>query len=253
MRRLKLMSALLLLNLILAGVGRAAEFEYPGRGARTTVYYPVTYAQHALQAYYQAYGVWPATWDALIATGVLQTELRSPQGELIEPGDGSIDFRFDLYYDAAATLSDTTGVGPALIRYRSKEAPEAVRTIEVPVRPTYRETLVTFAPRIDREWEPYVTPDALKLMMLAAMMHTAVLTFQLAHGEPPASLEELLASGLSPMDYSSHNPVTGQLLRFDGSPHDLAIISEPGGAGSLGIRIEPVDGSGQPFRILMPY
>jgi len=233
----------------------SSDFKYAGKGSKTTVYYPSSYVQGALRAFYRAHGRWPTDWAEVLSTGMLQVPLLSPAGEIIDPGDGKLDFRFDVFYDAAATHAKaaTDKQSPALIRSRIKKELGFVETIELPVLPTYRQTLMTFAPKVNRDWRPYVEPDALKLMMAAAMMGEAILAFHLANDRYPNSVEEFLASGLAPLDYNSLNPVTGQPFRLDGSPNDLLLISRQNPDGLYTLKVEPVDAQGEPFRILYPY
>lgn len=229
-----------------------AEPSYPGKGDKTTVYYPVSYVSAAVECYYKAYGRWPANWQEVVDTGMIQVDLVTPTGQVIDPGDGELNFRFDVVYMGVDTKASASRP-PALVLTQVAAAPKGPNTHHVPVPPTYRERLMATASYIDRPWQPYVEEDGLRLMMAASMLQTALLAFNMANGRWPTSVDEFFASGMSPLDQQSVNPVTGELFRYDGSPNDLLVEHELMSDGADYIKVQPVDAGGKQFLLMHPY
>lgn len=187
----------------------------------------------SMVADYRLRGHWPERWADVVAEGIFQTRLTSPDGSVIEPDDGHLDFMYDLVYEPS---EDLQGVAHCWFAFDD----EGLVTKRTDLEPgqTYAdyfeisEQVIRQAgddPPVER-YQDYLGDD--NMLRLFAILHclnrgSVWIYTNLVGGYPP-SAEALIDSGYSCVDMNSINPVTGLPFRFDGSPGDIGYIPEIG-------------------------
>ncbi len=184
---------------------------------------PANMVMIGVRQYYKVYGHWPQNWQAVRSAGIIQVELAVPGEGLVNPDDPSLDFMNDVYY--AGGEND----GRALVV--SKTDPEN------PVERLYLDPPKTYSLRFapgetppfgDNEYEmSSFLGDTNRLLQfaVAGALDDCFTNYAAHHGRGPASIEEFMSSGWSPLTMSSINPMTGNAFKLDGSSNDLAINS----------------------------
>jgi hypothetical protein len=170
--------------------------------------------QTGVQVYYRTFGRWPSSWSEVMASGIWQKPLVGPQGQAINPDDGKIDVAGD-------TLLDTSDGYPRLVLQQNGMFQNSV---------AYKNRGKTTADLLS-ELDAYY-PDAnlsswvtdtnrMKQFGVLGSMRRMISHYKYVFGDHPKTIDEFIASGFSPVDRSSINPVTGQPFKFDGSANDI--------------------------------
>ncbi|MCC7477405.1 hypothetical protein IT575_03010 [bacterium] len=169
------------------------------------------------QEYYRIFGHWPTSWQAVTDAKLVQVPLRTVFGLPVNPDDGSLDHPFDIQYvvsnnGANASIAKLIDTGTL----RKTE----ITAIENPG--TYAELFE------DIEGEQYQealgSTGRLTQLSIANLCNRSMMFYSHVHGDLPATWQELVSSGLFPIDANSLNPLTGSRFAGDGSPNDLKLI-----------------------------
>ncbi len=197
----------------------------------------------AIREYYRLRGEWPRSWEEVRASELVQADLFGPQGELLSPDDGRLDFPGDVIYIAPSEADPA-----ALMSALPLEAglPAYNNTLQPPQ--TFAELLQQL-PADQRSALPDLQIEAQwKLFSLAALLRIGMEDFFSSHGRLPDSLAELLASGQTTIDTSSINPVTGRPFAGDAQAGDFVFeLVESKRPKSVSYRLLPVAPDGKPI------
>ncbi|MEZ5337875.1 MAG: hypothetical protein R3F46_06375 [bacterium] len=191
-------------------------------------------ARECISAFHYAYDAWPRSWQDVRDSGICQKELFSPDGRVIDPDDGSLDFHWDIQFMPVAD-----GKAPRLLIWEKRDGREP-EIVEQALNATIslQQTLANmsgeseeyYAPLIaDREWR--------RLEAIKRCCNNLARWQQRLSGQ--ASAVDFLNSEWSPVSTASVNPLTGRRFRFDGSAHDLSVSTTK--EGQLRFRHIPAD------------
>jgi len=207
------------------------------------LYPTATWLLAAPVAYYKVRGEWPETWSAIVVDELFQVELRSVDGQVIDPDDESFDFNGD-----AAYLYRGSQNKPLIQTAGSREG-MSVRGEEVLDAPySYAEYLNDFGYEDNQDiYGPLIEqPEYLKLFAIRSMLIYCVGWYSRIHGHVPETWDEFISSGLTPIDENSVNPVTGGPFFGDGRANDFMFESD----GEHWYNIEVTDENGDtPWRV----
>jgi hypothetical protein len=198
--------------------------------------YDGTYLMSGARHFYRVFGRWPQSWREICECGLFQARLMLPGGSEIDPDDPAPPAApGEVRYRPAADGGSTPTI---LVCFASSAgqpaAPAAVSAVEVrstPLEPG-RTYAAIFQAKIAiqnaqvaaamNKQAAYLAGDQKRLLQLALgdMILDGLMLYRMVHGDYPRTWQEFIGSGLSPVGAGSLNPLTGQLLRCDGSIGD---------------------------------
>lgn len=192
----------------------------------------------AARYYYRAYGEFPATWQDLRQSGLQDAPLVGFQMQAIDPGDASLDFPGDVYFE------NRDGAGILHSMELNGEASEILLGIPQSYAEQFSK-LSEMLPMTEvqaRRFREYAADEKqlLQFAMLGSISRSLMI-YPDVHGSAPATLDEYMNSGLCPITPSTINPVTGVPFRFDGSPGDITFRITEHGVGFRHVDAEGVD------------
>jgi len=170
-----------------------------------------------IQAYYKVYSQWPANWQAVRDTGLVQVLLHGPNGQVIDPDDSALDFPGDIRY-----LGSHEGKPPSLVKLCDFDG-MYTRTIRIAAPVTYLELIQAAPPEVVELYGPAAQDVNRRIQWgIAGILEDSLMYYYIAHDRHvPPSFDDLLASGLTPIDATSINPLTGTRFFGDGRPNDF--------------------------------
>ena len=200
-----------------------------------------TWMAVAPAAYYKVYGEWPEAWSAIVNAGLFQVPLKGAMGETIDPDDESFDFNGDMAYHYRGPQTKP------LIQNAGTRGGLTVHAEEVTDAPySYADYLTDFGYDEDVYGPLIEQPDRLKMCALQRMLLGAVGWFSRTHGRVPLTWNELITSGLTPIDEHSVNPITGGPFYGDGRANNFLYESD----GEHWYNIQVTDENGDtPWRV----
>ena len=170
----------------------------------------------ALTEYYRVYEKWPRSWAELRESGLVQVDLHSSDGKLIDPDNKKLDFSGDYRYIAPASEKMPARIMSTIIDRQSGNG----NTILHPPK-VYRYLFNAQSFGVKNYLPAYDDLPRVKLLACTALLRRGIGTFEDIHGRCPKDWDELIDSGLSAYDRLSINPATGQPFKCDGSPDNL--------------------------------
>lgn len=220
------LALVLCLSILLSSITTSVGSEgYPGsiKGHDASIVVSAVIVQMGVQAFHKAHNHWPATWEQVIQDGLWQTGIPTQSGEAIDPDDPSVDFLDDVYY-AADQVSGSSGNVSILMGGQPTGSPQ-VKTVEIEAPKDYDLLFQEMDSYLDSQLESRYSDDLQMKRLFAILGEVSSMSgiFFTTHGRWPENLDEFLESGLSPINRSSINPVTGVTFRFDGSGGDVTI------------------------------
>lgn len=193
--------------------------DYPGWRGEGSSYFVVApfQARAALNYYYKLHGEFPDKWAAIVEEGLFQTQLKGLHGEVIDPDDSNLGFYGDIFYNVAANQQSAV-----LVELTYNDGVVWDQQKLVPVE-TYAELFARCD--VGKEASPYTAllrdTDRMRQFAILGILSRMIELHSDIRGDYPHSIDQLINAGLSPVDRSSINPVTGIAFQFDGSPGDL--------------------------------
>jgi hypothetical protein len=198
--------------------------------------YDCTYLLSGARHFYRVFGRWPLSWREVCDCGLFQARLVLPGGSEIDPDDpappavpGEVRFR-----PAADAGSTPTVLSCYASTAGQPGAPAAEGVVEV--HSTSLERGNTYADMFQAKAAiqneevlaamnkqiAYLTGDPKRLLQLGLgdMILDGLMLYRMVHGDYPRTWQEFITSGISPVGADSINPLTGQVLRCDGSIGD---------------------------------
>jgi hypothetical protein len=199
--------------------------------------------------YFRLRGQWPATWRDVIQQGIYQTDLVALSGDVIDPDDGSLNFLGDVYYfppnqfSDEAFLASLSPLDGLRVKYMRISPPG---TFEEHFAKVYHENAL-FEGLETSPFDYWLATDRRRRQLaVLGVVHKCLLTYRNVHGDYPHTWWEFIESGLSPLDHSSVNPVTGGPLYGDGRANDILYeYRAPGADKPSAYVLRPVDENGQ--------
>jgi hypothetical protein len=189
--------------------------DYPGSRSDASMDLAFSWIEAGAQQYCAMTGTFPAAWTEVVSSGLVQAQLETPAGQAIDPDDGQLDFAGDLCYvrqDADTALIIYTVPTGSGFRHAN---------LQLKGKTSYVDVLRVFDQTIGTDNAELAGVQELKLMAIAGMFHQMARDYQWVHGEFPATLHDLLESGIGPLDLKSINPITGQAFIGDGREWDV--------------------------------
>jgi hypothetical protein len=167
--------------------------------------------------YYRIYEEWPETWSDVEDAGLCQVSIFAPDdGTVIDPDDGTWSFPGDIAY--VYTGKNTRPV----IKSVGAADGTVITTREVSdYMQSYAEWFQnnTIDPT---KYEGYAErTDLLTMFAIKHIIIRALGPYSIVHGHVPETWEDLLASGMMPIDENAINPLTGGPFYGDGRPNDF--------------------------------
>ncbi len=213
-------------SLLFASIAASASADsaYPGeiKDKHAQVILSSAIVQIGAQAYYKVHGEWADDWATIVEYGLWQTAIPSKTGAHVNPDDQSIDFKDDVYYFAGLMP------GSANPSVMTGNAPDSthLQTIDIQTPTTLGEFFERMEPYLEDSLDSRYSNDVeyKRLFAILGEVSTMCSVFYTVHQRWPSSLDEFLSSGLSPIDRTSINPVTGEAFHFDGSAGDVEIF-----------------------------
>jgi hypothetical protein len=210
---------------VTGATGQSPEEAWPHINPETGRHglYPTNIVSAGLEAYCRMTGKWPLAWSDVQEAGIFQVPIVGFHGDIIDPDDGEIDNYGDVVYTGG------TERGTAQIGICVQADSATVELVEIPVPPSYADYFANLqVGETDRMGEPrycYVDwlldKDMLRVFATLHVIRYSLICYENAYRTMPDSLDQLIEAGMSPVDYSSINPVTGTTYRLDGSPGDV--------------------------------
>ncbi len=225
-------AVLALAGLVLtAGMAQAEEISYadnyPGlksRGGAVDV--ADSQVRNAVKAFQLVYGRNPETWAEVLASGLFDNELLGYGMQRIDPDDSSIDFMGDL----SLRSEPATGIDNQLLLlnyWNTVTLDVGAPMIEMHER--YEDLLRAAGESQDLDADQLSIIDAWlgddgQMIQFGHVRQLtyAVLIYQAINGVYPATLQDLVDSGVGPLRAGALNPVTHEAYRYDGSKGDIS-------------------------------
>lgn len=163
-----------------------------------------------IQAYYKMGGTWPANWAEIKRLRLFQADLITPDGQVVDPDDGNLDYNGDAVYvppirNELPRVIYVTNLG---------SGGRDITNYEIQAPATYHDRMLSIAnSSVVQDHESWRNGaervDLFRAFALASIMDLSIDLFKMCHGRVPNNLQELMSSGLSPIDSNSVNPTTG--------------------------------------------
>jgi hypothetical protein len=168
--------------------------------------------------YHNIHGYWPQSWADVEELGLVQVELFDFFMNPIDPDDGSADSWGDIIY-----LHNNGSPVYRSWKTNSSGSDELVESKFVEPNETLSQSLAN--PRMPEAVRNIAGDQARqKQLALALIISTEMHWFEIYKGRYPASWDEFVTSGFSPVGPGAFNPFNGQPLRMDGGPDDFKFV-----------------------------
>lgn len=205
------------------------DSDYPGAnpiGSDGVIDYELYWVKAGLCTYYQLKGRWPDKWEDVVKEGIFLSDLVTVEGHIIDPDDSKMDYFGDVYYTPL-------GDGEVDARFTYVYDMDGMQIKQFVLEPptTFADQYTWMAEngqltRNNEKAKKYISalvqdPQRMKQIALATMLYKGIRLYNVIHGQPPATWNEYINSGLAPIKGDSINPVTGELFRGDGSAGDF--------------------------------
>jgi hypothetical protein len=177
--------------------------DYPGYvNSGLTIDLAYRFTQMSVNAYFRVHGHYPESWQAVVDDGLCPAQLLSASGNVVDPGDGSLDFNGDSQY----SLQN----GNAYVSFKFLN--QAHHTQLNGDQVTYGEFLQAGAAATgnDELLEIVGDIDQLRLYAYLSYCETAIYHYLNRYGTVPPDWQTLLDSGLAPINGDTPNPKSGQ-------------------------------------------
>lgn len=200
------------------------------------------------RAYYRVYGKWPARWSDVVAEGLGSAQVVTPDGKLVDPDDGRLDFQYDCMYERGISASNpvvTTSLDPTTQRAHSADVAQPQ---------TYAAMLSYFKPGSHGfdYVERYASDTArLKQWAIIGQVRIGLIQYREVLGEYPPDLQTYLDWGQGVIDASSINPLTNDVYHGDGRANDIYYRFEANP--DVMPLVMPVDADGEKCRAELSY
>jgi len=197
---------------------------------------PTNLVRGGIRQFYKVFEQFPAHWSDVVGAGICQVTLAGPEGQVIDPDDATLDFPGDVRYLGLES-------GSPRVAFLSSEG--TTQNVGVNTPTPYAQILT----RADQAHLQYGDPDNavltsfmtrrdwLRLFAIDGLLESALRQYTVANGEQPASIDEFLDSGFSPIDRDSINPVTGEHFTFDGAPRNFFVGLSAGSSPEEGLSV----------------
>ncbi|MEZ5337040.1 MAG: hypothetical protein R3F46_02145 [bacterium] len=208
-------------------MGVEVASDYKGKVSETLFYeWNTFWVKSGIYAYYKVHGDWPASWGAVKADGLIQINLISPEGFVIDPDDQSLDFYGDVYffretdyYGDFARLAEMKDIEGTVINYMDLQQPGTYANIfqwvidnsELGKRPEVDSYLT----------ELQTDPVRMKQIGIAKMLYDGIFLYKTINGHLPSDWDEYVNSGFAPITADSINPITSRVFEGNGSAGDF--------------------------------
>ncbi|MCB1221002.1 MAG: hypothetical protein H7A35_08295 [Planctomycetales bacterium] len=207
--------AMLMLSSLTASAQQADEMP-----ANPAGYYPARFIEHAVNRYYRVFGEMPGDWASLVASGIYPHQLTGPEGQVVDPDDGQLDFPGDAYLQGSANFFTLVS--------ENRDGSENRRILvqgETYVNQFKRIRLSRhLLPEHDARLKSYESNmDKLVQFAQVGLLNQAIQDYHGVFGMYPDTMEDLFSTGFTPINPDTPNPVTGVPYKFDGSPGDLRL------------------------------
>lgn len=185
-----------------------------------------------VQGYYAVYGEFPRRWSDVVAAQIYQVPLTGYSGEMVDPDDQAVNDFGDVYY-----LPDLGLQRARIVSYRNPPGGMTTDYQDISAVPTFRERFEAGAASGSPADLMKYSDDTPRLIQFATLgaVRRGLMVYRDLHGDFPRSFDEFIASGLSPVDRRSINPVTGQTYMFKQAPGDILYeYRQPSASGNPG-------------------
>jgi hypothetical protein len=206
------------------GVG-AFDVKYPGWNDDFTSVEEVssTLAAWGVSYYYKIHGSWPKSWNQVVSDGIVQTPILGWMLENINPDDPSLDFLGDFYLD---TSYCSAGRNPFLRILTNYSGPYIYHKKCPKPSNTYLEVFAEIDERFYQGGDSFESQfpnldEQMKMFAIIGMAKKGIGLYFTIHGDFPKSWTEFINSGLSPVNETSINPITGSRIYGDGRANDI--------------------------------
>lgn len=183
---------------------------------------PYNMVTFGLEQYYKLNGRWPSSWQAVREAGIIQVDLYDAAGNSINPDDGVVGAWGDVAY------AGPDGSGKAVIRGRLTPANQ-ISSKAIGVPGSYLQAYSQDRNKLPADafdLESLLDDRAfLTLCAMTGMLEKCISEFTSCHGRNPRDLAEFMSSPFAPFTSASSSPVTGHLLKLDGSAGDISVGS----------------------------
>jgi hypothetical protein len=220
--------------------------DYPGNGPGGSHFYiGMQSVKLGLFYFHKVYERWPSSWQEVRDSGIFQAEIPGFDLMPLNPDNSEITDYGQVYYSPPSNPESNPVVMTAEylngFHIRVEPANGYMKTYAV----SFRDYDEHNADKPGREaiYSSYLNDEnLLKLFAILGIMTQNIGLFQNVNGHLPVDMQEFMASGFSPVDANSINPVTGQPFRFDGSVGDASYeILENGQFRLRHVEAEPVE------------
>jgi len=174
--------------------------------------------------YYRVNGEVPENWQSVEDSHIWQRPILGFSGEVIDPDDQQLDFLGDIYFDSSSITENEV-----ILHELEANQGTVVSRHKAGGNITYLEQFEIFDNNPAGSYPAGFTMsgtygnDQAKLHQFATLgcLKQCIELYNSINGEYPATIDALIDWGVTPVDRSSINPVTGQAYRFDGSEGDV--------------------------------
>lgn len=220
---------------------------YPGWNAQHNAHisYAASVVQTGVSYYYKLRGTWPSTWIGVVSEGICQVPLYGYNMQVIDPDDNSLDFVSDVVY-----IPGDPGKKAKIVTQESVNGLATLyMDVEIPV--TYVELFAGFDEQNredgrERRFTPLLQDDrVMRRYAILGSISRALDSYFLLYEDYPHTWLAFLATGLSPIDQNSINPINGAKFWGDGRAVDFLYNYRPGDSERTpSYEIVPVNGDG---------
>ena len=216
--------------------------DYPGTGEEMIISIADTQVAQGARCFYKAYGRFPQSWAEVEEQGISSSNLLGYRMQPIDPDDSQLEFSGDVHYEFNA--------GQAIVHTMDLHGEVNDLSLQVPGTYTSRFEDFIASGKLSEEqverFHDYAANEA-QLLQFAILgnISRSIRIYQDVHGSPPDSLTQFFASGISPVNENTINPLTGQPFRYDGSAGDVRI--EFTDTGMVIVRHVDAEGVEMPF------
>lgn len=197
----------------------------------------------AIEEYFRLFGHWPHSWQDVRESGLVQVSFSGPKEEQIDPDDGKLDLPGDILYIPASSAEEVPHVSilPQLAGFPPNE-----QALQVPH--TFAELYAQISPELRGNLPEPDDEAGWKLISIAALLRLSIEDFFTEHGRLPGTFQELISSGLTPIDLQSISPVTGKSFTGEGQVGDFQFSIETSTRpNSVSYMLLPVGADGKPI------
>ena len=199
--------------------------DYPGNGANDSHFY-VGMQSVKLGVFYfhKVFERWPDSWQEVKDSGIFQADIPGFDMQPLDPDNPELTEYGQIYYEPASDADSNPVIHTAVYIGGFKIRSEPANGYMPVYRIQFRDYDADLTDKMETEfrYSKYMDDeDQLKQFAILGIMFSNINLFRTIKGRLPNTMQEFMASGMSPVDENSINPVTGQPFRFDGSVGDV--------------------------------